>query len=60
MEQVYEGRYEVGGFGHDFLPDAETQQGDVPSVGRWIEDALELGSKAQTIRVRLTVERLDA
>jgi len=55
----YEGRYEIGVFGHDFLPDAETEQGDVPSVGAWIEEALDV-HEAGTIRVRITVERIDA
>lgn len=55
---TYIGRYEVGGFGHDFLPDAFTDHGDVQSVAGWIEGALGM-KKAGTVRVRITVERLD-
>jgi hypothetical protein len=56
--EMYEGRLEFGGFGVNFLPDAETEMGDVPSVDRWLDDAIrdpgEYGPYA--IRVRLTVE----
>ena len=59
MEVEYEGRMEIGGFGTNFLPDAETEQGDVPSVGRWIQDQLGVGEVARTVRVRLTVELIE-
>lgn len=62
MEHVYEGRAEFDGFGHVFLPDTETEHGDVPSIGAWIEE--HTGGITTQLpdvrRVRLTVELLEA
>jgi hypothetical protein len=52
---------ESDGFGHVFLPDAETDMGDVPSVERWITDntvGADEKMVIQTRRIRLTVELL--
>jgi hypothetical protein len=59
--EVYEGRMEFDGFGHIFLPDAETSVGEVPSIGSWLEENT-VGSDdkgvIQTRRIRITVELL--
>jgi len=55
----YVGRMEIDGFGHVFLPDTETEQGDVPSLGRWVEDNTGGESKKPEVRrVRITVKLL--
>ena len=59
--ETYEGRMESDGFGHVFLPDAETDMGDVPSIERWLIDntvGSDDKSVIQTRRIRLTVELL--
>lgn len=58
-EARYEGRMESDGFGHVFLPDAEGEDGGVPSLNRWAIDNTvgpEEGAVIQVRQVRITIE----